>query len=309
MRQKIPPKKAHGKIWVMAVDPFADFDHSAVFGFAKHTAKQAGAQIHAVYVLAPAMLNWTGEFSGPWKKKYMPVAEAKLNQTLGNLPWERSVIATSEAGAKQVTKILANYARRLKAERILISTHARSGIERWAMGSFAETLILQSKIPVMITNPEKNIPSRVRKILVPTDLGKDALKTISHAAEQAKALGAHIILYYKQPDPADPIIQQGVYSLGGGWVSVQSFISDEINRKTKKIEQLESYLRKKRVPVSHVLDSGPGDLVESINRVAREKGADLVALRTQAGEWTASLLGSVARGLVRNASTPLLVER
>lgn len=307
--QNVPARKGRGKIWVMAVDPFAGFDLKPVLSFAKENAERAGATLHAVYVLAPAGLNWTGEFSDPWIQRYMPVSEAKLDEVLGDMPIERRVITRKQPGHKHAAQGLVSFATKVKAECILISTHGRHGLERMALGSFAEAVIMMSKIPVIITNPERNVPKEVKKILVPTDLSKSSMKFVSNIADYAKKLNAEIVLYYKQPDPLDPIIQQGVYSLGGGWISVQKFVDAELARKTKQIEKLEWMLRKKSVPVSHVLDSSPGDLVESIDRVARENGADMCAVLTHAGAWTATMLGSVARGLVRHASVPVMVKR
>jgi len=299
--------KSRRKIWLMAVDPFAGFDLKPVLKFARQTAERSNAEIHVAYVLAPAGLNWTGEFSGPWFKKYSPVAEQKLDEVLGTeIP--RKVLLCKESGQRAAARILLGYATRIKADSILISTHARRGLERMALGSFAETLIMMSKVPVIVTNPNRAVPQSVRRILVPTDLGKGSAKYINAVADYAKQMDAEVVLYYKQPDPLDPIIQQGVYSLGGGWVSLQAFVDDELKRKTKEIEKIENQLRKKNVPVSHVLDSAPGDLIDSIDRAARETNSDMVSVYTQAGAFAASVLGSVARGLVRHSSVPVLVR-
>lgn len=295
------------KIWLMAVDPFAQFNMQKVIDFARQTAKQSGAELHAAYVLAPAGLNWTGEFSGPWFKKYAPIAEQKLNEVLGSeIP--RKVLLCKQSGQRHAARILLGYATRIKADSIIISTHARRGLERMTMGSFAETLISMAKVPVIVTNPNQDVPSSVRRILVPTDLGEGSSKYVKVMADYARSLDAEVILYYKQPDPLDPIIQQGVYSLGGGWVSAQSFIDEERMRKTEDLQKLEKAIAKRGVAVTRIIDSGPEDLIESIDRVARETNADLISVLTHAGAWTATILGSVARGLVRHSSVPVLVR-
>ena len=300
--------KNRGKIWVMAVDPFNDSAIAPLWNLVQPLAEKSGAQVQAAYVLAPSSFNWTGEFSGPWMKKYIPIAIDKLNSALPK-DIKKKVIPSSDSGQRSAVKSLIAHATKMNADCIVISTHGRKGIERVALGSFAETLILTSKIPVMVLNPSAKVPSRVRKILVPTDLSKRSERFVTAIADYAKELNAEVVLYHKQPDPLDPIIQQGVYSLGGGWVSVQSYIDEELEQKNKQIERLEREIRKRDVPVSHVLDSSPGGLIESIERAAEDSGADMISVLTQSGSWSAALLGSVARGLVRSSPVPVLVKR
>lgn len=308
LSKNVSRAKRGGKIWVMSVDPFNETAIGPLWQLVQPLAEKAGAQVQAAYVLAPSSFNWTGEFSGPWMKKYIPIAVEKLTSVL---PAEikKKVIPSSEAGQRSAVKALIKHAESMRADCIVISTHGRQGLERVALGSFAETLILTSKIPVMALNPACKVPNQVRKILVPTDLTKRSEKFVMALADYAKELNAEIVLYHKQPDPLDPIIQQGVYSLGGGWVSVQNFIDEELEQKNKQFARLESEIRKRNVSVSHVLDSSPGGLIESIEKAAKDNGADMISVLTQSGSWGAALLGSVARGLVRTSPVPVLVKR
>jgi len=300
--------RRRGKIWVMAVDPFGDRDLAQVWNLVTPLAEKSGAEVQAAYVLAPSSMNWTGDFSGPWMKRYFPIAEKKMAEILPSTV-KINVIQCHNSGLRYAVKALIAFAKRVDAECLVISTHGRKGIARVALGSFAETVILTSKIPVLILNPEVGVPSEVHKILVPTDLSKKSEKFVANVADYAKNLNAEIVLYHKQPDPLDPIIQQGVYSLGGGWVSVQNFIDDEWKEKNRKIMKLEALVSRRKVPVSHVVDSSPGGLIESIEKAAKENGVDMVSVLTQSGSWSAALLGSVARGLVRSSPVPVLVQR
>jgi nucleotide-binding universal stress UspA family protein len=307
--KSVSSSRKTGTIWLMAVDPFSGVDLEPVWHLVEPLSAQLSAKVRAAYVLAPASMNWTGDFSGPWMKKYEPIAEAKLTEKLPDQKLTKEIIKCRQPGQAAAVKALLNHAHKIKAQYLIIATHARKGLERIAMGSFAESVILAAKIPVLVINPERKIPEKVRKILIPTDLSKKSEKFIATVADDAKRLGAEIVLFHKQPDPLDPIIQQGVYSLGGGWVSVQSFIDDELEQKNKQVQKLEEQLRKRHINVSHVIDSSPEGLIDSIERAAKDSGADMVSVLTQTGSWGAVILGSVARGLVRNSSLPVLVRR
>ncbi|MGZ3721416.1 MAG: universal stress protein [Bdellovibrionales bacterium] len=307
--KKVPPERKSGTVWLMAVDPFGDVDLQPMWNLVKPLSRQFNATLEAVYVLAPASMNWTGVFSGPWMKKYSPLAREKLDQLLPDEKVKNTVIECEESGQRAAVMALLKYAKRVGADYLVISTHARKGLERFAMGSFAETVITLAKIPVLVLNPAHKMPREIHKILVPTDLSEKSEKYIEGLADYAQHLNAEIVLFHKQPDPLDPLIQQGVYSLGGGWVSVQSYIDEELEEKNKQIMRIENALRAKGISVSHVLDTSPAGMIESIERAAHDSGADMVSVLTQSEPWSATLLGSVARGLVRNSSLPVLVRR
>jgi nucleotide-binding universal stress UspA family protein len=307
--QKAKPSARRAKNWVIAIDPFAGADLREIVDLSHRLTKTAGNQLNAAYILAPASLNWTGEFSGPWRKKYEPVAQARLTELLPDTAITKSIVHCKNPGIRAAVQALLAHAKKLKANGIVLSTHARTGLERLAMGSFAETVILTSPIPVLVLNPSHNLPKTVRKILVPTDLSKKNEKFTLSIADYAQGIGADILLYHKEIDPLDPMIQQGVYSLGGGWVSMQEFMDEDREAKEKQLLKLESQIRTRKVKVSHVIDSSPGGLVDTIEKAAKDHQADMIAVLTQAGTWSAALLGSVARSLVRTASVPVLVQR
>ena len=297
------------KRWVLAIDPYSDINLKPVVAFVKTLAESAGAEVYGTYVLAPDSLNWMGEFNGPWLKRYKPVVEAKAKEMGAKLGIEIEVVPSRKTGLKSSVETLINYSKKIKAETILVSSHARTGFERWMLGSFAETVILATPIPVVVVNPSHKVPRGVQKIFVPTDLSPKSTKFITRVAEFAVETGAAVDLFYKMPDPLDPMIQQGVYAVGGGWVSVQSYLDDSAKESRLKLNTLAEKLRLLGLKVDTVIDSSASSLVEAIEKCANERNADLIAVLTQSGPVAATLLGSVARGLVRTSEVPVMIYR
>ena len=52
-----------------------------------------------------------------------------------------------------VAEIILDFAEKNKMQLIIMSTHGRSGISRWAMGSVADRVVNHSKTPVLIITP------------------------------------------------------------------------------------------------------------------------------------------------------------
>jgi nucleotide-binding universal stress UspA family protein len=299
-------KPRETKKWIVAVDPFSGLALNAVFEWTKHRASEYGSALQAVFVLGPASLNWTGDFSGPWFKKYRPLAETKLAD---DFPLQSvTVVTCKEASMRATVKTFLRAVQKAKAECIVAATHARHGIDRLLMGSFTETLLLMSKIPVLVVPPQSNNHRAVKRILAPVELAKANKKFRADLILLAKRFGAEVVLFHKLPDPLDPIIQQGVYSLGGGWVSVQSYLEQGLASTTESLRQLQAEMIKHGVPTTHVLDSSPQALVDSIHEACKVQKCDLIALQTKSGPWSSALLGSVARSLVRTAQVPVWIQ-
>jgi nucleotide-binding universal stress UspA family protein len=51
---------------------------------------------------------------------------------------------------KSVPEMIIEYAETSKADLIVMSTHGRSGIKRWALGSVAERVLQISRVPILI---------------------------------------------------------------------------------------------------------------------------------------------------------------
>ena len=96
---------------------------------------------------------------------------------LASESWYRDAQARTEAEAKKYVTMIADrmkneglrakgvvvkgraadevleYAENNKIDIIVMSTHGRSGVSRWAMGSVADKVVRHSKIPVLLASP------------------------------------------------------------------------------------------------------------------------------------------------------------
>jgi nucleotide-binding universal stress UspA family protein len=85
-------------------------------------------------------------------------AEKYLSQTADNLKQAGlSVQTVAIEGAennKSVADVILDYAQDNNMDMIIISTHGRSGISRWAMGSVAEKVVRKATIPVLTIVPK-----------------------------------------------------------------------------------------------------------------------------------------------------------
>jgi nucleotide-binding universal stress UspA family protein len=215
-------------------------------------------------------------------------------------------------------RALLAYAKRQRADTIVVGTHARSGIARLLLGSFAETLLLHSTIPVLVVGPhvETSLSTRKRsRILFSTDFGPSAYPTFKKVVALARAQqsvtnpSAKITLFHCLPHPTEPIVRSGVYLLGGGYVSFPDYMTDEEQRKRKLAEEYVKAAKKMGVTVEIGLNPGHDGTAHAIVQEALAENANLIAMAAESGRVSAALIGSVTRQVVRTANCPVWVLR
>ncbi len=80
-----------------------------------------------------------------WLKGYLAGVVDKLSS-------EGINVKTALAHGKAADEIL-DYARKNQVDLIIVTTHGRSGVARWAMGSVADRIVHHAQIPVLIVSP------------------------------------------------------------------------------------------------------------------------------------------------------------
>ena len=84
-------------------------------------------------------------------------AEDYLSKAAENLKKEGLIVQTVAIEGlenKQVADIILDYVQSNNIDMIVMSTHGRSGITRWAMGSVADKIVRSATIPVMTMAPK-----------------------------------------------------------------------------------------------------------------------------------------------------------
>lgn len=312
-KKKATKKAAPRDLVVWAVDPFSENEDSwnKVIALLKSLSKGGLTPIQPVYVLSPDNFNFTGDFSGPWLKKFEPKVNEAFDVVLGRLGLpgvkKPEILINKQASMSGDVKRLLAYAKKQRAEVVVMNSHARTGLARFFMGSFAETALMATQTPLVLVSPESKQVSGLNKVLFPTDLTKGSKRAFKKVVEFCKHHSSQLVIYHKLPDPIEPMIQTGVYMAGGGWVSVQQFIEKESDTREQESRQWVEEAAKAGVEAKFYIEEKPGFITDSINQYIDTHGVDLVAVGSKSGPVASVFIGSVARQLVREAACPVWV--
>lgn len=186
-------------------------------------------------------------------------------------------------------------AREEGATLIAMSTHGRTGLERFVFGSVTEKVLRASHLPILLVRSFPHAGSSrgrfeelpFRNILVPLDGSDWSASVIPLVLGFARPLDAHVILLHvAEPDPLAP-----------HWP-----------RPLEAVREAEQMLTNACVPNSFVVRQG--DPASEILRFSEEQGTDLIVMnshgRSGASRW---VLGSVTEKVLRAAPIPMIVAR
>jgi len=128
----------------------------------------AGCQVAEVVLLRvvePITTMAYAETSADWvaekEKQNQAEVENYLSQMVDKLKIEGIAVQAAVAWGRPADEIL-DYAKNNHADLIIMGTHGRSGLSRWAFGSVTDKILRRSAVPVLITPPPGRISGESR---------------------------------------------------------------------------------------------------------------------------------------------------
>jgi len=195
----------------------------------------------------------------------------------------------------------------LRQPLVVMTTHGRSGLGRWAFGSVADRVVRGGEAPVLLLRSGVTAPESVgfERLLVPLDgsaLAKDALP---YAVALARLYGAELHLV-RVAETTHLFMVMGVDAAPMPADVMNQMIADLVGEAQAYLEPVVARMRGDGLTVvSAVVDGIPA---EALLGYATSHGIDLVVLATHGrGGFNRLVLGSVAERLLRLAPIPILM--
>jgi nucleotide-binding universal stress UspA family protein len=192
------------------------------------------------------------------------------------------------------------------ADLIAMSTHGRSGLMRWVLGSVADKVIHGTSKPLLLVRAQdegERSPVVIDRILVPLDGSSTSLGILPYVEEMAKVLAANLVLYNAiAPLDTYPGAEMTPARVGG---AIDGLLAQGESFLAGVAEEIDG---RGKVKVSSIVTIGFP--VEEVTRVAQETKVGLIAMATHGrsgvNRW---VMGSVADGVVRRSPLPCLLVR
>lgn len=248
------------------------------------------------------------EFSVPEKERLHTVAKQALDRAIQFLRFpnllEPKVLVTHRLSLEATTTALSRHAETNGAELIVAGTHARKGVYRLMLGSFAENLLILSRVPVLLVNLGLKPVKNFRKVVFASDFSPESRKAFRHFCETFAPINAEIILYHAVPKPPKWTLQCGRNLFVGDAVSSRQ---DKLSMRNKLAQPFLEQATAAKVRVEIRIEEAEAKIHEAIVRKAVKERASVIGMASRSGTVAANLLGSATRGVVRRSPVAVWV--
>jgi nucleotide-binding universal stress UspA family protein len=261
--------------------------------YAQEWAQRLGSELDIVTVCEPSCEQES------MQRVYVDKIAAELGRTGLRL---HSVLLYGKAA-----DAILDYSERNKISLIVMSTHGRSGVSRWVLGSVADKVLRSASCPILLISAPKGEEPKLeavtlKRILLPLDgspLGESALTYVEELASKTnvEVLLLQIITPLERSIPIE-----------GYAVHLADVYGDMLAQAKAYLTKIEQRLKQKSIAAHYEVISGlPAN---TIIDYARDKAVNLVAMSTHGrGGISRWVLGSVADKVLRGCGSPLLLVK
>lgn len=289
-----------------------------VFPYAKELAGRLDLEIILLHVYSPAERE-SGAMHRAYIDRVTDIIRRQSEEVEGRMgvqPEKKAVHVQGEVAEGYPAEEILRYADKNDVDLILIATHGRSGVRRWAMGSVADKVLRASKVPVWLARAgihEEIVYDKwpKRTVLVPLDGSELAESVLPHAEALAKQRGAELVEVVLVRVCEPPVIPADYpeASMSLSWEEhVEQVVAKFRHACEQYLAEVEKGLKDAGLEVrSEVLVGKPGnEIVDYVNR----NPFNLIVMSTHGrsglGRWA---YGSIADKVLHGVSSPIFLVR
>ena len=211
---------------------------------------------------------------------------------------------------------IAEWARQDPDALVVMTTHGRGGLARWALGSVADRVLhtVPNAVLIVRANDTEAVPAGFRTVLVPVDGSNLAEMALEHAVSLAMALEAKVALIRTTHTARHYRSRIAGSAVASGYSPdrfVNELMRDDADEVSNYLTQVQNRLvaehgENSRADILHLRHDSPA---QAIIEHAETQPTLIVMTSHGRGGVGRLILGSVADRVVRHSNAPVLVIR
>ncbi|MBX3014624.1 MAG: universal stress protein [Caldilineaceae bacterium] len=268
------------------------------------------AALHLVSVVEPNMYAYAlASSEATIREKLQSVIhddlESYLTAVQAGLQQEGYTVQTWVARG-DAAQTIADVATKLHADLIAMTTHGRTGLARWALGSVADRVVHLAHQPILLVRAHEAIAADqpFRQILVPLDGSPLAESALEEAEALAQQTGAALWLV-RVVEPLSQWQQLLLTEQGYSEAALEQERQAEAQRYLAQVRA-----RLQAAQIEHRTQIYRGGAAEAIFTMLDQEAIDLVVMSTHGlSGYSRWVYGSIASKVLHNGPCPLLLLR
>ena len=275
--------------------------------YAEKLAGGLGSQIKVIYVREPHEDKY-GNVHALYLQKIAEAIKSGAEKYTDKLRSKKITVESAVLAGDPAQEIV-DYAEREDIDLIVMSTHGRTGVTRWALGSVADRVLRATRKPLALIRAKNTgantVPKGIiSKILVTVDGSKQSEVVILYVEELASKIRSEVVLLHVL-EPSYYIFTVGGFQYDAYSEkqrnSMKAFYGDYLEGKANKF-------RGRGITTKYQVMFGI--VAEVIIDFSDKIKADFVAMSTHGRSGVSRwVLGSVAERVLRAGNTSLLLVR
>src|SRR5579859_212218 len=256
--QAVPKPTPALKNILFATD-FSDASMAA-FPYAAALGQKFGAAVYPCHMITPTSLVAAAPQAAPYLYEAEREAAEKQLEAVLRSPQLKGLRTKSLLSSGLLRDCLVDEIDNNKIDLVVAGTHGRTGWRRLLLGSAAEEICRSATCPVLTVGPDlPRLPVAFRRILVPTDLSDESMRSLPFVVKLASAYDAAVVVLHILPEETagNPDAKK---------------LSEPV------LKSMVHIFEPQLAPLKTEFMIEAGETVETILRVARDKKVDLIAM-------------------------------
>jgi nucleotide-binding universal stress UspA family protein len=245
---------------------------------------------------------------GPYEKQHKKAYDERREQLIREAQALSASTGALYVQGDPVAKILSLTKKKAPYQLAILGTQGRKGLKRLILGSVAEEVIRNSRIPILTIGPgySGRFSASGMTILVATELTRNSLPAQDFALHLARKTGARVVLIHSMYASLHPVLQTA-FMVPTAPPDVKKMFEEAKADALKRLAKLAQAFSKKGIAVETVLDDKTQSSSEAVLQQAKRSSASLMILGTHGRSMVSSaFFGKTARDVVLEAETPVI---
>lgn len=281
-----------------------------VNSFLAELGKKQNCELYPVYALKAKQNDYTARALGIYSnRKYLNFLSSKSDKVLSKVNAHKvhplMVIDQNIHNLREASKAINSYAIKKSVHYVLINSHAKTGLAKLFLGSFAESMLNTTSKDLIVLNPNSKVSS-LRTILFPTGLSRTDNKYLHKCVSLCKKWGAKLKIFHHLVDVVyeNSFIE---YQMIHGYYRDYNKVRKQCKELAEKsLVKLKKQAAAKGVPTTTQMkvsyNTSGAEIIKSFSR-----NYDMIVVHSESKGLVGKLVGSNCRDLIKLSKKPVMI--